>query len=255
MKHFIHSIIVLLVVSTAIPVYSQMGIAELRSPALEKLPDSLKGRDLIELSSLFGTDKQQAMHNFVDVYRRHFDPIRDSVHRIFEIGIFNGASHRMWKCYFDSAEVYGIDIRPKLWLEQLGIHTYITNQADRVQLQEFIDTTGGQFDIIVDDGGHRMNHQQISLGFLFEHLKPGGLYIIEDVHTSIPNFYNGFGADSLLENTTLTMINHFVMTEKIVSEYMLPEEIRYLQRNIEYVELYKRKNPMHSTLCLFKKKM
>ncbi len=227
---------------------------KLRSPQLMKLPDSLKGRDIIELSEIFKTDKAPSMHNFIDVYKRHFDPIRDSVHRVFEIGIFNGASHKMWKCYFDSVEVYGIDIRQKPWVEKLGIHTFIANQAKREDLDKFIEFSGGEFDIIIDDGGHWMNHQQVSLGYFFEHLKPGGLFVIEDVHTSIPKFHDGFGVKPSLENTTLTMINEYIMTEKIVSEYMLPEEIKHLQFNIEYIELYKRKNSLHSTLCVIKKK-
>lgn len=223
-------------------------------PSLEELPDSLKGRDLIELSIVFNTDKNPAMHNFIDVYKRNFDPVRDTVHRVFEIGVFNGASHKMWKCYFDSAEVYGIDIREKPWVEKLGIHVQIADQENRVDLQRFIDSSGGQFDIIIDDGGHTMGQQQVSLGFLFQHLKPGGLYIVEDVHTSIPKFYQGFGVNGDQSNSTLTMINGYVSTEKINSAFMLPEEMLYLEKNLEYVELYKRKNQLHSTLCVFKKK-
>ena len=44
-----------------------------------------------------------------------------------------------------------------------------------------------QFDVIIDDGSHRPDHQQIALGFLFPHLRSGGLYFIEDLMT------NGFG--------------------------------------------------------------
>lgn len=227
----------------------------LRLPTLDSLPDSLRNYSLIDLSEVFGTDKQPSMHNFIDVYDRYLTPLQDSVHRVFEIGIFNGASHKMWKCFFDSAEVYGIDIKEKPWVEKLGIHTYIANQANREDLQGFIDFSGGQFDVIIDDGGHFMDHQQVSLGFLFEHLKPGGLYIIEDVHTSIPKFYRGFGVDSTQSNTTLKVILDYIETERIESVYMTEEEERYLQFNIDFVELHKRKNGMHSTLCVIRKKL
>ena len=226
----------------------------LRSPDLKKLPDSLKNKSLVELSIIFNTDKQPSMHNFISVYDRNFTPIKDSVKRILEIGIFNGASHKMWKCFFPNAEVYGIDIKTKPWVEKLGIHTYLADQANREQLQAFIDSSGGQFDIIVDDGGHYMNHQQVSLGFLFKHLKPGGFFIIEDVHTSIPAFYHGFGVDSLESNTTLKMINDFTTTERIKSVYMSRDEEIYLEQYIDYVELVKIRNGMHSTLCVFRKK-
>lgn len=229
-------------------------ITELRSPTLTELPDSLHKRDLVELSEIFNTDKQPSFHNFIDLYNRHLTPLQDSVHRILEIGIFNGASHKMWKCFFDSAEVYGIDIKQKPWVENLGIHTYLANQADRDDLQEFIDSSGGQFDVIIDDGGHYMDHQQVSLGFLFKHLNEGGLFIIEDVHTSIPAYYDGFGRDSTLSNTTLKIFTDYIMTEDIESVYMTDEEKVYLETWIDYIEIYKRKNSMHSTAVVIRKK-
>jgi hypothetical protein len=232
----------------------QAQLDELKSPTLKQLPDTLHKRDLIELSQIFNTDKRPSMHNFVELYDRYLTPLQDSVHRILEIGIFNGASHKMWKCFFDSTEVYGIDIRPKPWVEQLGIHTYIANQANREDLQGFVDSSGGNFDVIIDDGGHYMSHQQVSVGFLFEQLAPGGLFIIEDVHTSIPAFYEGFGQDSTLSNTTLKVFLDYLVTESIESVYMTEEEKTYLETHIEYIDIYKRKNSMHSTAVVIRKK-
>lgn len=233
---------------------SQEEMSQLRLPSLDSLPDSLKGKSLVELSDIFATDKRPSWHNFIELYDRNLTPLRDSVHRVFEIGIFNGASHKMWKCFFDSVEVFGIDIKPKPWVEKLGIHTYIADQADRADLQHFIDTSGGKFDVIIDDGGHWMNHQQVSFGFLFQHLNPGGLYIIEDVHTSIPTFYKGFGVDESGSNTTLKVFTDYILTEKMESFYMTEEEMKYLEKNIEYIELYKRKNSLHSTAAVIRKK-
>lgn len=244
--------ITLLLLACTFSSYAQLG--DLRSPNLQELPDSLHKRDLVELSEIFNTDKQPSMHNFVDLYDRYLTPLQDSIHRILEIGIFNGASHKMWKCFFDSAEVYGIDIRQKPWIEKLGIHTYVTNQANREQLQVFVDSSGGNFDVIVDDGGHYMDHQQVSLGFLFEHVAPGGLFIIEDVHTSIPAYYKGFGQDSTLSNTTLKVFLDYLETESIESVYMTDEEQTYLEKNIDYIEVYKRKNSLHSTAVVIRKK-
>lgn len=226
----------------------------LRSAALAELPDSLHKRGLVELSEIFGTDKQPSMHNFIELYDRHLTPLQDSVHRVLEIGIFNGASHKIWKCFFDSAEVYGIDIRQKPWVERLGIHTYIANQANREDLQKFVNLSGGNFDVIVDDGGHYMDYQQVSLGFLFEHLAPGGIFIIEDVHTSIPAYYEGFGKDETLSNTTLNVFLEYLMSESIESEFMTDDEELYLETHIDYIEIYKRKNTMHSTAIVIRKK-
>ena len=44
------------------------------------------------------------------------------------------------------------------------------------------------FDIIIDDGSHKLSDTLNSLNFFFKNLKPGGLYIIEDFR--FPNYHN-----------------------------------------------------------------
>jgi hypothetical protein len=47
-------------------------------------------------------------------------------------------------------------------------------------LQDLINKTGGDFDLIIDDGCHNTIAQQTTFGFLFPYVKNGGYYIIED---------------------------------------------------------------------------
>merc|ERR1712029_878213 len=48
----------------------------------------------------------------------------------------------------------------------------------------FISETGGNFDIIIDDGSHVPNHQLVSFETLWPSIKPGGMYIVEDIETN-----------------------------------------------------------------------
>ena len=57
------------------------------------------------------------------------------------------------------------------------------NQEKVDDLEKFLLMYGKDFDIIIDDGGHTMRQQQISLGVLFDAVKSGGYYIMEDLHT------------------------------------------------------------------------
>src|SRR5438445_13894138 len=41
-------------------------------------------------------------------------------------------------------------------------------------------------DIIIDDGSHASVHQHLTLGVLFPSLKPGGLFVIEDLDWQPP---------------------------------------------------------------------
>ena len=93
-----------------------------------------------------------------------------------------GASIRMWADYFPRAHIFGIDVNPAPHLDTDRITTFVADQGDTDQLHQVVEAAGPQpFDVIVDDGSHFHNHQQISLGYLFKYLKPGGLYFIEDI--------------------------------------------------------------------------
>ena len=41
--------------------------------------------------------------------------------------------------------------------------------------------SGGQYDMVIDDGGHLMKLQKPSFEVLWDHVMPGGVYFIEDL--------------------------------------------------------------------------
>ena len=151
-------------------------------------------------------------------------------------------------------QIYGIDIVPKTEMDSDRIKTFVADQSDRSQLAAFIDRFGSGYDIIVDDGGHSMEQQQVSVGYLFRYLKPGGYYVIEDVHTSLPHFWSGFGVEPGGANSTLTMITNFISSGRLESRYLAPAEAKYLARNIEFCNLFSRNNRFHSLTCILKKR-
>ena len=122
--------------------------------------------------------------------------------------------------------------------------------ADREELEPFV-SEHGKFDIIIDDGGHNMIDQQISLGYLFKHLKPNGIYVIEDLEIQDYNLsektFNKFNIDRLgckvkKENNTLDIIKNIISNKKVISEYMTKKEKKYLENNIKDIKLYDSRN-------------
>lgn len=216
-----------------------------------------RSKSLPELCDTFRTDKCADRHNFLEIYEPFFEPIRDDSIRFFEIGILTGLSHLMWVNYFQNAKVFGIDIRDfSQAAAGSGIMTFVADQSNRNDLSDFVQASGGNFDIILDDGGHAMDHQQVSLAYLFKEVKPGGMFIIEDVHSSLPEFYpdNAFHVNEAQTNTTLLMLESFIRTGEIYSDYMSREEAVYLEENIERIELHFRNNERHSIVCIIHKK-
>jgi len=209
--------------------------------------------ELTRLADEYGSDKGSKGHGYTEVYEHFFYPKKYEARKIFEIGVFRGAPMKMFRDFFPKAIIYGIDIVDTSSLDSNKMKTFIVDQANRKQLKDFIDTHGYDFDIILDDGGHSMEQQQVSFGYLFRYLKSGGYYIIEDVHTSIPEYYPGYGVEENEENTTLVMINNFIRSGRMKSKYMTPEGKNYLTANIEYCDLLSR-NSGKSVTCIFKKK-
>ena len=223
-----------------------------------QMNDSIPVRpSLVDMCSRYPTDKCLDGHKFIEIYEDLFEEERDSMGRFFEIGILNGVSHLMWREYFPNAEIYGIDIKDySKQSKGTGIQTFVADQSNRNDLEECIKVFGGDFDVILDDGGHAMDHQQVSLGYLFQYVKPGGLFIIEDIHTSLPSYYPDpdFKVNESESNTTLLMLEWFMRTGKIESQYMSKAEMLYLEQNIESVQIHYRDTRHHSMMCLIRKK-
>jgi len=126
---------------------------------------------------------------YFDVYHHHFKRFRGKEVKILEIGIYGGGSLQMWKWYFgNKAHITGMDIDPfcKKYAED-RVDIIIGDQADA----ELLDTLS-EYDIIIDDGGHYMSQQIASFTHLYEKVKDGGIYLVEDTHTSyVPEFIDG----------------------------------------------------------------
>ena len=111
--------------------------------------------------------------------------LEDKPIKFLEIGIFEGASVKLWEEYFKNADLHFIDITfQNIKHFSNRSHYHLCDQENPESLQAFIQKTGGDFDLIIDDGGHTMKQQITSFVTLFPYLKSGGIYIIEDLHTS-----------------------------------------------------------------------
>jgi hypothetical protein len=132
--------------------------------------------------------------HYFRIYQSIFEPIRHNPLRILEIGVFQGASLKMWKKYFDHprTEIVGIDIEPGCRdydAPQNGIHVRIGSQADAEFLKTVVSEFGA-FDLIIDDGSHVSSHIIASFNHLFAAgLKDSGIYFVEDLHA---NYWSGW---------------------------------------------------------------
>lgn len=102
---------------------------------------------------------------------------------LLEIGIDRTESLKLWKGYFGKINLHGIDIATKVFYDkEVSLHR--VDQSSDAELENFAKNIGINFDVILDDGSHVPDHQMLTINKLWNLVKPGGIYIIEDIETS-----------------------------------------------------------------------
>lgn len=131
---------------------------------------------------------------YFDVYETRFAKYKGKDVTFVEVGVQNGGSIEIWSQYFGpNSKLYGIDIDPKcaeLKFDNPNIEIIIGDQS----LPEFWDETLakiGNIDVFIDDGGHHNNQQIVTFNKAFPLINVGGIFVIEDTHTSYWPEYEG----------------------------------------------------------------
>ncbi len=102
-----------------------------------------------------------------------------------------GPANPLAEYFGRGARIVGIDIDPRCrQFEDEQISVLTGDQEDRAFLAE-VRRRLPHIDIVIDDGGHAMGQQIASFEELYPHLQPRGIYLCEDLHTSIVPQYNG----------------------------------------------------------------
>ncbi|WP_256104213.1 hypothetical protein [Streptomyces sp. ODS05-4] len=166
--------------------------------------------DLSELSLRHGSDKW-GLHYYTPHYERHFAPLRDRPLTIVELGIggygdpaAGGASLRMWKRYFPRAVIHGVDIFDKAALREPRIHTVRGDLSDPAFLASLGEEIG-PIDIVIDDGSHYCPDVVAAFRAMFALVRPGGLYVVEDLQTS---YWEGYGGSSVRRDDPATSMGY-----------------------------------------------
>ena len=181
--------------------------------------------------------------NFTLVYEKWMDSIRNDVKKIVEIGVENGNSLKMWSEYFPKAKIYGIDINDKSIYNTDRITCYQCDQSDSNKLLKTMDLIGNDVDVIIDDGSHVVSHQQTTLAQLFPYVKRGGMFWVEDLHTSDRKVWQGktlYGNDmSFVEGTSMVdVIEDMIKYKKFKSVFNSKDENKYIEKHTDMVELF-----------------
>lgn len=138
-------------------------------------------------------DKMGLAHYFQN-YAEFLGPMRQQPLDMLELGVARGDSLKYWESWLPNARITGLDINPCAASFGERVRVFVGEQQDRALLDRIAAERAPQgFDVIIDDAAHVGQLARISFWHLLEHhLKPGGLYFIEDWGTGYwPQYPDG----------------------------------------------------------------
>jgi len=153
----------------------------------QKAPSETNGQARNPLYDYFQNNNQGPgiwkWEHYFEIYQRHFSHMENRPVNILEIGVYSGGSLNMWRSYFgEQSQVFGVDIEPACKAyERDGVRIMIGDQRDRDFWKAFKKEVPG-IDVLIDDGGHKPEQQMVTLEEMLPHIRPGGIYLCEDVH-------------------------------------------------------------------------
>lgn len=200
----------------------------------------MKAPSLDELGIKYGTDKSSLGHDYLRHYEIFLSPMRNDVVHILDIGLWEGASLKMWRDYFPNGKVFGFDIEDKSQYAEEGVYTMIGDQGNESDLLKAIEDYS--IDIVNEDGSHEAEHQIFTFNTLFPHLNSGGLYILEDTLCSYDK--SRWGKNANVFDRIHQMIDEVNVGGKINTGHIsgnkpqqvkVLENLSYFEANIEWV--------------------
>ncbi len=147
---------------------------------------------------------------YLGIYESELTPIinRGAPVSLLEIGVQNGGSLQIWEKYLPpGSEIFGIDVDPKCARLDLGPNVTVAI-ADATRKEQLGAALGHRtFDVIVDDGSHLCSDVIQAFRLLFERVRPGGRYLIEDLHCS---YWRSYGGGLKEPNASVEWLKHLV---------------------------------------------
>ena len=207
--------------------------------------------ELERLANKYRSDKGRMFYNghfYTRVYEKYLQPLRDDILTVFEIGLLrddikawtpggpdgpftDAPSLKMWKEYFTQAEIHGFDIQDFVGIDDERVKFTRGDQSNVNDLKRATENCSAPIKVIMDDGCHTSPHQQVSLGFLFQKLAPGGLYFIEDLRYQPPDEPQ----DAL---KTICLLKDLSLGKAITGAFMSDHDLRYIKDHFEWIKFY-----------------
>lgn len=124
-----------------------------------------------------GSDKM-SNHSYGAAYEMIIGTLRTEARLVMEIGVADGSSLLGWSEVFPFALCVGMDIHPSSKAQGDRIEFNLGDQRSQSDCERVADRR--LFDFICEDATHNLEDSLRTLLFMWPHVRPGGIYVIEE---------------------------------------------------------------------------
>ena len=178
-------------------------------------------------------------HNYHTYYENYLKDIKLENINVLEIGTFKGNAAAALFFYLKNSKIYSADIFPDLYLyKSERIKNFFIDSSKEEDLRSVFSKENKKFDLIIEDAGHYLKDQIISLFILFKLLKKKGIYVVEDL--DFPDTRKDMNIND--EKPTLKQILQQIKDgTDFNSKYVSSEDKIYFLSNLESIDIFKGK--------------
>ena len=185
------------------------------------------------------TKRRIEAHGYSKIYEKFFLERKNKHLNILELGSFYGNAAASLFFYFKNSKIYSADIYPDLFrYKSERIENFFIDSSNETSIKEKILDKTINFDIVIEDAGHFFKDQIVSLFMIFKKIKPGGIFIIEELD------FPDTRKDMNLHNEAPTLKNILLSIKEkknFNSKYVLDKDKEYFLKYFEFIAIYKGK--------------
>tara|TARA_B100000965_G_C19580778_1_gene753409 strand:+ start:1515 stop:2357 length:843 start_codon:yes stop_codon:yes gene_type:complete len=199
--------------------------------------NSDKGNKFINQYARFSKKNNKLIkgHKYATYYEKFTKKIKKKNLNILEIGSFKGNATASFFFYFKNAFIYSLDLYPDLFIYKSkrikNLRIDNSSEKELLTLPKKI-----KYDLIIEDAGHYLKDQIITLFTLFSKLKKKGIYVVEEL--DFPDTRSDMNLSND-KNTLYNILKSIKKNKNFYSSYVSEDKKKYFFKNYKYIKIYK----------------
>lgn len=160
-----------------------------------------------------------------------------------DMGYGPGASVQAWQTILPTLELWEAEYNAACVEKSRqdgtlsdNVHTVTGDQGNAEVVDQWVKKSGGGYDIVIDDGGHKNSQIKTSFDHLWPHVNPGGLYFLEDLQVGRNKEFEDTNQQAVMSDILQAWTEQLLISspqwgrpkKKIAEKFPLPKDVDFI---------------------------